>query len=330
MKKILMFGLLLLVLTNSAFGQVSLGSITRLSTIIDSLIVTDETDSSIIYANGGVTGLTTTSSAFTFNTGAANSVINTGLGFWSKAAAGAYYIGTNGYGLLTGTDSYLKLGTYDSAWQYYWQTTNLARSLVNQSYANLQVFQSEVHITDTTTVGTTTKVGMLSVGGDVDLADNDVTNVGLIHATDIYSPTGTLTVGNVTETVDIKGALVDVATDYWDISYGGALSGITTAAITTAATINTLNYGVSSTGSDSYSVTLSPALASYTAGTQVWVKPDTDNTGACTLNVNNLGTLNILDQKGQNPVDSYIDASGIFGVIHNGTWWVLITPDANP
>ena len=52
-------------------------------------------------------------------------------------------------------------------------------------------------------------------------------------------------------------------------------------------------YAASSTGNDAYEVTLDPAPTAYATGMMFAIKPDTANTGACTINANGLGAKNI-------------------------------------
>lgn len=122
------------------------------------------------------------------------------------------------------------------------------------------------------------------------------------------------------EDVTIRGDLA--------VSADATLTGTVT--VDTTALVKVFNYGATSSGNDTYVVTLAPAPTSYQAGMVVWVLADVDNTGACTLNVNSLGAKNIKDQKGDDPGNGHIDANSLFGVIYDGTNFVLLIPDANP
>lgn len=78
-------------------------------------------------------------------------------------------------------------------------------------------------------------------------------------------------------------------------------------------------YGASTTGNDTYVVTLSPAPTSYTTGMKIIFKPDTANTGACTLNVNGLGAKTIKKNVSSDLNDNDILANQTVEVIYDGT-----------
>jgi len=90
-------------------------------------------------------------------------------------------------------------------------------------------------------------------------------------------------------------------------------------------------YGASSTGNDTYVVTLTPAITGYTDGMTLRIKPDTANTGAATLNVDGQGAVAI--QKGVLGAFTALEtndiaANGIFEVTYNSTGpiWELKNP----
>lgn len=89
------------------------------------------------------------------------------------------------------------------------------------------------------------------------------------------------------------------------------------------------NYATSTTGDDTYVVTLSPVPAAYAAGMVVRFKPDTANTGACTLNVNSLGAKAIKLNVSDDPPNNTIKANTVATVVYDGTNFQLInTPEA--
>jgi hypothetical protein len=67
-------------------------------------------------------------------------------------------------------------------------------------------------------------------------------------------------------------------------------------------------YGATSTGTDAYSVTLSPAPASYLVGMTFKFLSDVANTGAATLNVNALGAKTIKKLRDQDLASGDIEA----------------------
>lgn len=85
----------------------------------------------------------------------------------------------------------------------------------------------------------------------------------------------------------------------------------------------TFVYTNSTTGSDTYTANLTPALTAYTTGMSVRVKFDTVNTGACSINLNSLGAKSIKLIDGSDPLDGDIAAGSINDLIYNGTDFVL-------
>lgn len=81
---------------------------------------------------------------------------------------------------------------------------------------------------------------------------------------------------------------------------------------------------------NSYAVTLSPAVASYASGLAVRVKIANTNTGACVLNVNGLGNVNIKLNSGSSPLANMIVAGGEYEFMYDGTEFKLMNPSAIP
>lgn len=90
-------------------------------------------------------------------------------------------------------------------------------------------------------------------------------------------------------------------------------------------TINgTVNYCESSTGSDTYTCSITPALSSYTSGQCVIFKPTgAANTGAATININSLGAKSILTSSGVDPGDGVIAIGSIYQLCYDGTEFLL-------
>jgi len=87
-------------------------------------------------------------------------------------------------------------------------------------------------------------------------------------------------------------------------------------------------YAASSTGNDTYVVTLSPVPTSLVDGMTIRFKPDTANTGAATLNVNSLGALAIVTGLSTALATGDILANQVCTVVYNstGTVWELQNP----
>lgn len=87
-------------------------------------------------------------------------------------------------------------------------------------------------------------------------------------------------------------------------------------------------YAASTTGNDTYVVTLSPVPTSLVNGMKIRVKFDVANTGASTLNVNGLGALAIVTGVSTATATGDIVANLIGDLIYNstGTVWQLVNP----
>lgn len=80
-----------------------------------------------------------------------------------------------------------------------------------------------------------------------------------------------------------------------------------------------LNYGAATGTANGFRLMLQPAPPSYTAGMVVYFKASTGVTGACTLNLNNLGSRNIYKNLGMALTEGDISAGEIVCVIYDGT-----------
>lgn len=103
---------------------------------------------------------------------------------------------------------------------------------------------------------------------------------------------------------DIQAELTDINTNYAtkaDVQAGSLI------------------YSSTSTGTDAYAITLSPAPASYTGGMSIKFLADVANTGTATLDVNSLGAKTIKKKNDQDLSDSDIEANQIVEVIYNAT-----------
>lgn len=76
---------------------------------------------------------------------------------------------------------------------------------------------------------------------------------------------------------------------------------------------------------DAYVITPSPAIASYTAGLELWMRAKTANTGASTINVNSLGTKAI-QSEGAALTAGQIAALDLVHLVYDGTQFQLQAP----
>lgn len=89
-------------------------------------------------------------------------------------------------------------------------------------------------------------------------------------------------------------------------------------------------YAASGAGTDTYAITLVPAIAAYTVGQVFRFKADVGNTGAATLNVNGVGAMNILRPNGNSLVTGDILANQLVEVeVYDATNCKMLSPFAN-
>lgn len=82
---------------------------------------------------------------------------------------------------------------------------------------------------------------------------------------------------------------------------------------------NTEVFAASSAGTDTYAITLSPVPAAYVQGMTLRFKADVANTGAATLNVNGLGSVDLQTIQGNALTTNEIVANQIVEVVYNST-----------
>lgn len=87
-------------------------------------------------------------------------------------------------------------------------------------------------------------------------------------------------------------------------------------------------YAADAGGSDTYVITLVPALAAYTTGMVVHFKANTINTGAASLNVNGLGAKTIKKSLDQDLNNGDIKANQLVSLIYDGTNFQMLSPTA--
>jgi len=118
-----------------------------------------------------------------------------------------------------------------------------------------------------------------------------------------------------------KAALVG---DNTDIAVGSGNKYVTQTGLQKSAE----TYAASTTGNDTYVVTLDPVPTSLVNGMTIRFKPDTANTGAATLNVNGLGALAIVTGLSTPLETGAILANQVCEVTYNstGTVWQLKNP----
>jgi hypothetical protein len=90
-------------------------------------------------------------------------------------------------------------------------------------------------------------------------------------------------------------------------------------------------YAATSTGNDTYVLTFSPALGAYNAGLVINIGVDVGNTGAATVNIDNLGAKAIKKISSSGLVDIITGdmyAGGIYSLIDNGTYFLLTNPNS--
>jgi len=155
---------------------------------------------------------------------------------------------------------------------------------------------------------TSTAVGYYAVGRRVRLND----------ASTLY---GTVTEASISATTTNVTVVLDSG------SLAASLSAVAFSVVTPSNTpfpaSTSIIYAADAGANDTYVITPSPALGSYTTGLMLNFKPNTVNTGAATLNVSALGAKTIVKPYGQTLEDGDIAAGQICTVVYDGTNFVL-------
>ena len=91
---------------------------------------------------------------------------------------------------------------------------------------------------------------------------------------------------------------------------------------------NTYNFAADAEGSDTYVITLDPAPAAYVTGMVITFTANTENTGACTVNVNGLGAKSLKTYTDQDPANEYIKSGSVVHAVYDGTDFQILQPYA--
>lgn len=196
-----------------------------------------------------------------------------------------------------------------------------------------------------TTVGSATTDWVLTRSTDFDEPPQITVGVivevvsGTINAGTLWQQTATVTTigtdsivfaalspGGLTASravvTDANGKLASATTTATEIGY---VNGVTSAIQTQLNTLTTNVqsgseiYAADGGATDSYAITLTPALGAYVVGMVINFKANTVNTGTASLNVNALGAITILKAHDQTLVTGDIEAGQFVTVIYDGT-----------
>jgi len=124
-------------------------------------------------------------------------------------------------------------------------------------------------------------------------------------------------------TTDVKG-IVEIATQA-EVDAGTATGGTGASVVVRPPELaNVIQdgsyiYAADSVGTDSYAITLTPAITAYVTGQMFNFKAGTANTAACTLNVNGLGAKDIKKNHDQALETGDIEVGSIVTVVYDGT-----------
>lgn len=129
------------------------------------------------------------------------------------------------------------------------------------------------------------------------------------------SPTSPIAVGDNDARVPTTGENNALVGNNTDIAVGTSNKFVTQTGLQKSEE----SYAASSSGNDTYAVTLSPVPTSYVNGMVVKFKPDTANTGAATLNVNSLGAITIKKNRDRDLETGDIEANQLVVVVYNST-----------
>ena len=202
----------------------------------------------------------------------------------------------------------------------------------------------------TMTLGGTAGTGLITIGAstgaqEVDIATGNAVKTVLVgnataggaSVTTIHAGTGGLNLGTTADARTIAigtGAAIQTV----NLATGNVANVITMGDITGApvgtvrlsgATVTVqggLNFAVDAQASDTYVLTLAPALTGYVAGQMIAFTVATANTGAATINVNGLGAVAL--NKGADAALATNDliVSRTYMAVYDGTAFDVINP----
>lgn len=89
-----------------------------------------------------------------------------------------------------------------------------------------------------------------------------------------------------------------------------------------------LNYGTAAGASNAYTVSI-PGISAYAIGMVITFQANAANTGACTVNVNSLGTISLKMKHDQDPTANYIENGSMVIAVFDGVYFQMIQPAAN-
>ncbi|RJE84267.1 hypothetical protein D3P07_23135 [Paenibacillus sp. 1011MAR3C5] len=150
---------------------------------------------------------------------------------------------------------------------------------------------------------------------------------GLMSAADKSKLDGIAAGAQVNKVTSVAGKTGAVVLTKGDVGLG-SVDNIQQASLATynahlADYIRQPGYGITAGSGTVYAITLTPAMTAYTDGVSVAIKTHVTNTGAATLNVNNLGAKSILDSSGASLTSGRLIANGIYTLRYNGTAFIL-------
>ena len=88
---------------------------------------------------------------------------------------------------------------------------------------------------------------------------------------------------------------------------------------------NSLRYAAATGATNTYAITLAPAITAYAEGQEFTFKANAANTGTCTLNVNSVGAVTLKKDVTTNLAASDIAADQMVKVVYDGTNFQVIS-----
>lgn len=119
---------------------------------------------------------------------------------------------------------------------------------------------------------------------------------------------------------------------YDDAASEFELISVTTIANAQAIQRNGYSYGVDSGAANAYEIAVKPIFAAYVDGLSVYMKIATTNTGNSTLDVNGIGTVQILDLDNRELLGGELQAGVIYNLIYSSTtskFYLQSKPDSS-
>lgn len=139
--------------------------------------------------------------------------------------------------------------------------------------------------------------------------------------------TGLIDQANTTSIFNQFQAFLDLKTAEYQLEWEAFMESVQDEGFATTQYVDnrvlTGGYGATTGSANVYAVTVSPAPTALVAGLRVMVRINVANTGSTTININGLGSRNVLKSNGNALTANTLRAASVYTLVYNGTSFIL-------